>query len=164
MTAEPKRIAINFSGGYVPGLNAVITGVVLAANAQGWEVVGIRDGFEGLLFPERYPDGGLVNLIPAIVKNLAGAGGCILGTAARNDPFHVRTINAENQVEEVDRSDELLEKIEREKIDAVISVVGPRALSILWKLSRKGLGRSACRSRLKTIWQPRCCPLGSTAP
>ena len=139
MAALIKRIAINFGGGYVPGLNAVITGAVLAANELGWEVVGIRDGFEGLLFPARYSDGGLVKLSPSLMENLAGATGCILGTAAQSDPFHVRTINAENMVEEVDRSDELLGVIKKEKIDGVISVVGSRALSILWKLSRKGL-------------------------
>lgn len=139
MTAPLKRIAVNFGGGYVPGLNAVITGAVLAASKLGWETVGIRDGYEGLLFPDRYPDGGLMKLTPQTVENLAGATGCILGTAAQSDPFHVRAINAENGVEEVDRSDELLEMLKREKIDAVISVVGSRALSILWKLSRKGL-------------------------
>ncbi len=139
MNNKTKRIAVNFGGGYVPGLNAVITGAVLSASELGWEVLGIRDGFEGVLFPDRYPDGGMMTLTPAIVDNLAGATGCILGTAAQSDPFHVRTINAENMVEEVDRSDELLMKIQKEKIDAVISVVGSRALSILWKLSRKGL-------------------------
>jgi ATP-dependent phosphofructokinase / diphosphate-dependent phosphofructokinase len=139
MKTKIKRIAINFGGGYVPGLNAVITGAVLAASQLGWEVVGIRDGFEGLLFPNRYPDGGLVKLSPPIMENLTGSTGCILGTAGQSDPFHVRTITAENQVEEVDRSDELLGIIKKEKIDAFISVVGPRALSILWKLSRKGL-------------------------
>lgn len=142
MTTQ-KRIAINFGGGYVPGLNAVITGVVLAASKLGWEVVGIRDGYDGLLFPDRYPDGGLMTLTPASVENLTGATGCILGTAARSDPFHVRTINEDNMVEEVDRSDELLGRIEEEKIDGVVSVVGSRALSILWKLSRKGL-RTVC--------------------
>src|SRR5512137_1862268 len=139
MQTPLKRIAINFGGGYVPGLNAVITGVVLAASQLGWEVVGIRDGYDGFLFPDRYPDGGVMTLTPAIVENLAGATGCILGTAARSDPFHVRTINAENMVEELDRSDELLGRIKKEKIDGVVSVVGSRALSILWKLSRKGL-------------------------
>jgi 6-phosphofructokinase 1 len=143
MQIPTKRIGINFGGGYVPGLNAVITGAVLAASKLGWEAVGIRDGFEGLLFPDRFPDGGLVKLTPKIVENLAGATGCILGTAASSDPFHVRTINAENIVEELDRSDELLGMIKKEKIDAVISVVGSRALSILWKLSRKGL-RTVC--------------------
>jgi ATP-dependent phosphofructokinase / diphosphate-dependent phosphofructokinase len=139
MTTYRNRIAINFGGGYVPGLNAVITGAVLAANELGWEIVGIRDGFDGLLFPDRYPDGGLVELSPGMVKDLTGSGGCILGTAAQSDPFHVRTINPENQVEEIDQSDVLLKTIKKERIDAVISVVGPRALSILWRLSRKGL-------------------------
>jgi 6-phosphofructokinase 1 len=134
-----KRIAINFGGGYVPGLNAVIKGAVLAASELGWEVVGIYDGFEGLLFPDRYPEGGLVKLVPQKVDNLAGASGCILGTAFQRDPFHVRNITADNIVEEVDKSDELLELIKKEKIDAVISVVSARSLSIVWKLSRKGL-------------------------
>ncbi len=52
-------------------------------------IVGIRDGFEKLLFPDRYHDG-MVKLTIPIVENLAGATGCILGTAAQNDPFHVR--------------------------------------------------------------------------
>lgn len=139
MTLNIKRIAINFGGGYVPGLNAVITGAVLAAHELGWDVVGIRDGYDGLLFPERYPEGGLLKLAPQMMEDLPGADGCILGTAARSDPFHVRGVNADNMVEEKDRSDELLDMIRKENIDAVISVVGSRALGILWKLSRKGL-------------------------
>ena len=139
MTTQPRRIAINIGGGYVPGLNAVIAGTVLAASELGWEVVGIRDGFEGLLFPERYPGGGLVSLTRETVGHLSGAAGAFLGTAARSDPFHVRSINAEHQVEEIDRSDDLLETIRRHNIEAVISVVGSRALSIAFKLHRKGL-------------------------
>jgi 6-phosphofructokinase len=139
MKAQKKRIAINFGGDYVPGLNAVITGAVLAASELGWETVGIRDGFEGLLFPDRYPAGGMMKLTPATLENIASAKGCLLGTAAQSDPFHVRTVNADNMVEELDRSDELLEIIRKEKIDALVSVVGARSLSILWKLSRKGL-------------------------
>jgi 6-phosphofructokinase len=139
MQQPVKRIALNFGSGYVPGLNAVVTGAVLAAHRLGWDVVGIQDGFEGLLFPERYPDGGLVSLSPKMVENLSGAGGPILGTAARNDPFHVRAVNAENQVEEVDRSADILDAIQRAEIDAVVSVVDSQGLSILHKLNRKGL-------------------------
>jgi len=139
MNPATHRIGLNNGGGYAPGLNAVLTGVVLAASELGWEVVGIRDGFEGLLFPERYPPGGLLPLSPHVTEHLAIAAGPLLGTVARTDPFHVRIVNAQNQVEEVDRSDELLETLRKEQIDAVISVVGPRALSVLWKLSRKGL-------------------------
>ncbi len=43
-----KRIAISTGGGDAPGLNAVIRAVVLAAINRGWEVLGIRDGFNGL--------------------------------------------------------------------------------------------------------------------
>jgi len=136
---SPKRIAINLGGGYVPGLNAVLHGAVLAATELGWEILGLRDGYEGVLFPERYPDRGIVKLTPALMDSVAGASGCILGTAARTDPFHVRRVNAANAVEEIDRSDELIAWVKREKIDAVISIVDVPALSILWKLHRKGL-------------------------
>ena len=135
----PRRIAINSDGSYVPGLNAVITGAVLAASELGWDIVGIHDGFEGLLFPDRYPEGGVVKFTRAVVEGLSSAAGTALGTAARNDPFHVRTINAENAVEEVDRSDELLKTLHTREITAVIAVVDTKALSILWKLHRKGL-------------------------
>ena len=139
MTKQTKRIALNVGGGFVPGLNAVITGVTLAAHQQGWEVIGIRDGFEGLLFPERYPEGGLMTLSASRVTDLAGTTGCILGTAARSDPFSVRTVDEDGMAREVDRSDELLRLLSAERIDAVISIVGARALGILWRLSRKGL-------------------------
>lgn len=139
MQTAAKRIAVNFGGGYVQGLNAVVTGVVLAANRLGWEVVGIRDGFDGLLFPERYPDGGVVQLTPQTVENLSAAGGTILGNATHTDPFRVQQVNRDNQIEEVDLSEDLIAKINAEKIDAVVSVAGHRALSILFKLHRKGL-------------------------
>src|SRR5512147_1146231 len=84
-----KRIGLNLGGGYVPGINAVITGVVLAAGELRWDVVGIRDGFDGLLFPSRYREGGLLNLTPGMVEALAGSGGALLGNATRTDPFHV---------------------------------------------------------------------------
>ena len=57
-----KRIAINTGGGDAPGLNAVIHAAVHAARNHGWEILGIRDGFDGLLHPENYPDGGLIKL------------------------------------------------------------------------------------------------------
>lgn len=149
MVTTLRRIAINAGGGYVPGLDAVVAGAVLSASKFGWEIVGIRDGYDGLMTRENYPDGGLVQLSPRVVENLGGADGSILGTAARTDPFRFRTINADNFVEEVDRSDELLEKIRAEKIDAVISVVGGSALTgmhalgVALRLSRKGL-RTIC--------------------
>lgn len=139
MSTVTKRIAINLGGDYVPGLNAVIHGASLAASQLGWEIVGIRDGYEGLLFPDHYTEGGMLRLTPTLMENLAGSTGCILGTASRTDPFHVRTVNTDNGVEEVDRSDDLLRLLNHEGIEAVISIVDARALGILWKLNRKGL-------------------------
>ncbi len=139
MSPPTKRIAINSGGGYVPGLNSVVSGVIMAANELGWEVVGIRDGFDGLLSPDRYPEGGMVPLCSALVDSLAASTGSILGNSTRTDPFRVRSVNADQMVEEVDRSGELLERIRAEQIDSVISVVSGPALSVLFKLHRKGL-------------------------
>lgn len=144
MSQQPRRIAINIGSGYVPGLDTVVTGATLAARGLGWEVVGIRDGYDGLLFPERYPQGGLVELHGRVAEAL-GSGGSLIGTAARTDPFRVRTVNPDGQVEEVDRSDELLGAIHAAGIDAVVSIVGGspitglHALSVAFKLQRKGL-------------------------
>jgi ATP-dependent phosphofructokinase / diphosphate-dependent phosphofructokinase len=134
-----RRIAVNVGAGYVPGINAVITGAAMAAGKMGWEMVGIRDGFEGVLRPERYPDGGLVTLSPQLIENLDLSAGGILGQSARIDPFHVRKLNEDDMVEELDMSDELLKRLKAENIDALISVVGGQGLSILYKLHRKGL-------------------------
>jgi 6-phosphofructokinase 1 len=57
-----KRIAINTGGGDAPELNAVIHAAVHSARNRGWKILGSRDGLDGLLDPENYPDGGLMNL------------------------------------------------------------------------------------------------------
>ena len=94
--------------GHVPGLNAVIMGAAMAAGKLGWEMVGIRDGFDGVLHPERFPDGGLVTLSPQLIENLDPNGAGLLGQAPRVDPFHVRHVNDDDMVEELDMSDQLL--------------------------------------------------------
>ena len=134
-----RRIAIMVGAGYVPGLNAVIKGAALASGKLGWEIVGIRDGFDGLLHPERHPNGGLVTLDPQLIENLDPAGSGVLGQSLRVDPFHDRQVNEDGMVEEVDMSDELLARLKAERLDALISVVGGRGLSIVYKLHRKGL-------------------------
>ena len=49
-----KRIGILTGGGDCPGLNAVIRGVAKSAIlVRGWKVIGIEDGFDGLLAPEK---------------------------------------------------------------------------------------------------------------
>ena len=130
-----RRVAINVGAGFIPGMNSVLMGAALAGGKLGWEMIGIRDGFEGLLHPDRYPDGGLVTLSPELVENLDPATGGILGQAPGVDPSQVRTVNGE----EVDLSDALLTRLRAENIDALISVVGGQGLGILYKLHCRGL-------------------------
>jgi 6-phosphofructokinase 1 len=146
MNTPKKRIAIMVGAGFVPGMNAVIKGAALAAAASGLELVGIRDGFEGLLHPDHYPEGGLVPLTPQLIETLDPAAHCILGQSARIDPFHVRHINELEMVEELDMSDFLLERMNAEKLSALISVVGGQGMSILHMLHRKGL-KTVCIPR-----------------
>ncbi len=141
-----RRIAINVGSGYVPGMNAVVMGAASAAGQLGWELVGIRDGFDGILHPEKYPDGGTVTLDPQIIDNLDPSSGGLLGQSPRVDLFHVRQVNQDGMVEEADLSDQLLAKLRAEKIDALISIVGGAGMSIFYKLHRKGLN-SVCIPR-----------------
>lgn len=139
------RIAINIGGGFVPGLDTVVAGAALAAIGSGWEAVGIRDGYDGLLAPERYPDGALVELDARTAEALAAGDGCRLGTAARTDPFRVRAVSSGHDIDETDRSEQLLSAVHEARIDAVVSIVGgsavtgQHALSVAFKLCRKGL-------------------------
>ena len=72
------RIGVLTSGGDCPGLNAVLRGVVLAAEKLGWEVVGFRDGFEGLL-----PPGDHIVLDHKRTDGIMALGGTIIGTTNR---------------------------------------------------------------------------------
>jgi len=130
-----RRVAINVGAGFVPGMNSVLMGAALAGGRLGWELVGIRNGFEGLLHPDRFPDGGLVPLSIELVENLDPATGGILGQAPCADPFHTPTAHQA----EADLSDELLKRLEEEKFEALISAVGNQGLEILYKLHLKGL-------------------------
>src|SRR6202045_3415093 len=72
------RIGVLTSGGDCPGLNAVLRGVVLSAEKLGWEVVGFRDGFEGLL-----PPGDHIILDRKGTDGIMALGGTIIGTTNR---------------------------------------------------------------------------------
>ena len=139
MSEKTRRIAINIGGGYIPGMNAVVKGVTMSAAKLGWEVVGIRNGFGGLLQHDEYPDGGLLTVTPELAESLDPAASSVLGQSPREDPFNMRAIDDDGMVQEVDRSDDLLLAFRRHNIDGLVSLVGGAGLSILYKLQRKGL-------------------------
>ena len=134
-----RRIALCTGGGDAPGLNAVIRATVSAAANRGWECVGIRDGFNGILQPHQYPQGGTVLLTRDHVRGISHLGGTILGTTNKGNPFQFPTPQADGTLTEVDRSDELLAYFKREAIDALVSVGGDGSLTIANALYRKGL-------------------------
>ncbi|HUP46228.1 MAG TPA: ATP-dependent 6-phosphofructokinase [Thermoanaerobaculia bacterium] len=139
MTRAIRRIAISTGGGDAPGLNAVIRATTLAAMNRGWECVGIRDGYNGLMMPHDYPDGGLVPLDRAAVQGITPIGGTILGTTNRGNPLEFPVTNPDGTVVEVDRSDELIAAFRRHEIDALICIGGDGSLGIAAVLAGKGL-------------------------
>jgi 6-phosphofructokinase 1 len=139
MPNPTRRIAICTGGGDAPGLNAVIRAVVISACDRGWEVYGIREGFNGIFFPERYPEGGVFRLTRDKVRGITHLGGTILGTTNRGNPLAFPLHMPDGTVREVDRTDEILEFFAKRELDALISVGGDGSLTIAEVLARKGL-------------------------
>ncbi|MYI44857.1 MAG: 6-phosphofructokinase, partial [Gemmatimonadetes bacterium] len=128
------RIAINTGGGDAPGLNAVVRAAVLSAERRGWDVVGIRRGYDGL-----FNLGGVVPLDGAAVRGITHLGGTILGTTNRGSPFSFPEKQADGSVRMVDRSDEVIARMQRLRIDCLIAVGGDGSLRIASELAGKGL-------------------------
>ncbi len=138
-TSAIRRLAVSTGGGDAPGLNAVIRAVVLAAHGEGWEVVGIRDGYNGLFLPDQYPDGGLIPLTPERVRGITHLGGTIIGTTNAGNPLKFPTKMKDGTMAEVDRSDELVEAFKSNGIDAVVAIGGDGSLTIANVLAKKGV-------------------------
>jgi 6-phosphofructokinase 1 len=134
-----KRIAICTGGGDAPGLNAVIRAATIAALNRGWEVYGIRDGYNGLLMPEQFVDGGLVRLTREKVRGITHLGGTILGTTNRGNPLAYPIKRLDGTIEEIDRTDELVRAFLLHQIDALISIGGDGSMTIANALAKKGL-------------------------
>jgi 6-phosphofructokinase 1 len=134
-----RRIAISTGGGDAPGLNAVIRAVVLAGHNRGWDVVGIRDGYNGVLLAEQYPDGGLIALTPDQVRGITHLGGTIIGTTNSGNPTKFPMALPDGKIVEVDRTDELVRNLGANRIDAVVAVGGDGSLAIANALARKGV-------------------------
>jgi phosphofructokinase-like protein len=129
-----KTIAICTGGGDCPGLNAVIRAVVKSAVLKyGWRVLGIADGFDGLIWPEKSRE-----LRLSDVSGILPRGGTILGTTNRGNPFNYRMEEA-GQREERDYSDTLVRNAAEMGIDALIVIGGDGTLKIALALQAKGL-------------------------
>ncbi|MCB1062233.1 MAG: 6-phosphofructokinase [Verrucomicrobiae bacterium] len=126
------RIGLLNGGGDCPGLNAVTHGVVGAAAQLGWEVVGFRDGFEGLL-----PPGDFKILDPEKARGIIRQGGTILGTTNHG---HFSSKHGSGEVARI--PEELMNQarstLTNLGVDALICVGGDGTLTTALQFSEEG--------------------------
>ena len=115
------KVAVLTGGGDCPGLNAVIRAVVRRAEAHHFEIMGVRDGWKGIL-EDRHE-----RLTRESVSGILHVGGTILGTS-RTNPF--KRDNGLNQIKAF---------IERNNVGAIIAIGGEDTLGVAKKLVDNGL-------------------------
>src|SRR5258706_16226679 len=120
-----RCIGIGTGGGDAPGLNAVIRAATKAAIIKyGWKVIGIPDGFDGLIWPEK-----AFELTLKEVSGILPRGGTILGTTNRGDPFHY-DIEENGKKVTYDYSRICCENMRKLGLDALIAIGGDGTLTI----------------------------------
>jgi ATP-dependent phosphofructokinase / diphosphate-dependent phosphofructokinase len=118
-----RKVGLLTGGGDCPGLNAVIRAVVRRAEAHSFEVMGIRDGWKGLLEPQDRT----LRLNRQATSGILHVGGTILGTS-RTNPF------------KKPEGPETVEKnLKQLGLDAVIAVGGEDTLGVANKLHARGV-------------------------
>jgi len=131
-----KRILVVTGGGDCPGLNAVIRAIVRRASQEyDWEVVGSINAYDGIL---KEP----MELVLLDARKVAGIhvmGGTIIGTTNKGGPFAWPVKQPDGTWTTVDRSDDLLKRLQYQGIDAVISIGGDGSQKISQQLFEKGL-------------------------
>lgn len=115
------RIGILTGGGDCPGLNAIIQAAVVRASQYGFEVLGIKNGYEGLL------KGEAVSLRREDVEEIYAIGGTMIGTSRKNPA------KSEEDIKKV------MENVKKLQLDAVIAVGGDDTLGAAQKLYEKGV-------------------------
>ena len=136
------RIGVLTSGGDCPGLNAVLRGVVLAAEKLGWEVIGFRDGFEGLL-----PPGDYAVLDRKCTENIMPLGGTIIGTTNRGH-FISKVAAGDRAVVASEVIEKARKILQEARVNALIIVGGDGSMTTALQLQEAGIN---CVGVPKTI-------------
>ncbi len=116
-----KMVAILTGGGDCPGINPVIRAIVRKALKEDYEVVGIKNGWKGLIEKD------ILALDIDSVSGILPKGGTILGTS-RTNPY--------KNEEDVQRVKENFQSL---KINALIAIGGEDTLRVAYKLYKEGL-------------------------
>ena len=127
------RIGILTSGGDCPGLNAVIRAVTKKAiHEYAYEVIGIKDGFEGLLYNRHR------KLNEEDVSGILTLGGTILGTTNRANPYKY-PVESKGKVVYTDLSGQVIKNLRELKIDGLVCIGGDGTLNTTHRLSIQGV-------------------------
>ncbi len=131
-----KRLLVVTTGGDCPGLNAVMRAIVKRADQEkNWEVLGSVEGYYGML---REP----MEIIPLDSKAVSGIhvrGGSIIRTTSKGGPFQWPVKDKDGNWSEVDRSDELIRRLQYQNIDAVVCIGGDGSQRISQQLFEMGV-------------------------
>ncbi|MCC6422253.1 MAG: 6-phosphofructokinase [Phycisphaerales bacterium] len=142
MSTSIKRIGLFTGGGDCPGLNAVIRAVTKSAKHRyNLDVVGVEDGFLGLIQNRTHPLGW------SDVSNILTLGGTILGTSNRANPQRY-PVKKNGQEEYVDVTDRVVEHIAANHIDALVCIGGDGTMTGAANLIAHGIN---CVGVPKTI-------------
>ncbi|GJM29460.1 MAG: 6-phosphofructokinase [Cyclobacteriaceae bacterium] len=130
-----KKVLVVTGGGDCPGLNAVIRAIVKrSAQEKDCEVIGSIESYNGILVDPME----VVVLNEYAVAGIHVRGGTIIGTTNKGGPFAWPVQNEDGSWSAVDRSQELLQRIQNLSIDAVISIGGDGSQKISQKLFEMG--------------------------
>jgi len=128
-----KKIGVMTGGGDCPGLNAVLRAVVKTAMVKyGYEVVGFKDGYRGLVLND------YIQFKSGDVSGILDKGGTILGSSNRDNPFKFRVEN-NGKVNYVDMSDKVIENVNSHGIDCMVLIGGDGTLTSARDFARKGM-------------------------
>ena len=131
-----KRIGVLTGGGDCPGLNGVIRAVTLhARHTYGWDVVGIRHGFQGLY------DEDTVVLTSQTVQGVLGRGGTILGSNNRANPFAYPLTLPDGRREIHDVSAKCIKALTDLDLEGLVVVGGDGTMALAQKLIERGATR-----------------------
>src|SRR2546421_7359198 len=129
MASKIRRVGVLTGGGDAPGLNPAIKGLVYRGSELGLSVIGLFDGWRGLLDP-------LADFMPLdreTVSRWDRDGGTNLGSS-RTNPFKIAS-----EAQSVDRSDETIKNISKLGLDALVVCGGEDTLGVAARLAQKGV-------------------------
>ena len=127
------KIGILTGGGDCPALNAVIRAAVKTSIGYGWDILGIEEGFDGLVQRKSRV------LTKASVSGILHLGGTILGTTSAANPFAYPTIGEGGKIFERDISDTVVSNFRKLGLEALIVIGGDGTLRIAEKFYNKGI-------------------------